>query len=166
MSTRTQCRPDLRTNLDVPTAIHTNTTFMANRGDEFEGDQRVRSYAEARARAAGVSPMGKRFTAGLCRDGVPFDPRAWIDTSNAKSEIKRRCIDLGREAHDGLKTIVKARDLDGPLPTEKPYRCNDGIVQRALREELNAMKGRGEPLPDAEGRRELAEKLRAHHSGD
>ena len=103
MSKRKQYRP-LRTTLDICTAIHTNTTFMANReADEFEGDKKVRKYAEARARAAGVNPTGKRFFGGMCRDGKPFDPEAWISEGDAKAEIKTKC-EKNRMHCNGLVT--------------------------------------------------------------
>jgi len=80
-----------RTTLSLPTAIHTNTTFMANRDDEFDGDKTVRKHAMNKARAAGVNPNGKRFFHGLVPEGKPYDPSGWVDESNAKDEIKAKC---------------------------------------------------------------------------
>lgn len=99
-------------------AIHTNTTFMANRDDEFEGDRKVRKHAMDKARAAGVSPTGKRFFHGLVPEGKPYDPSGWVSEGDAKAEIKRKC-ELNRFNCEGLVTskvpgIEPADELSQP----------------------------------------------------
>lgn len=104
MNTRTKHRPNLRTTLDVCTTVHSNTTFMANRGDEFEGEPKARKHAMAKARAAGVNPTGKRFFGGLCPPGEPFSPKAWVTESNAKAEIKAKCAAHGLHCEGLVKS--------------------------------------------------------------
>jgi hypothetical protein len=165
MSKRTQYRPDLRTTLNVPTAIHTNTTFIRNLPDPFGGHELQRKAAMAKAEAAGVSTSGKRFAGQLCREGVPNDPQAWLNESDYKAEMTRLARQQGRSLYDDTKTIYQAPEPDAPGPGDEPYRVNDAIVAEAVEDEVHQRAVRGEPAPTPKERIELGEKYRELHSG-
>lgn len=167
MNTRTQYRPDLRTTLDLPTAIHTNSTLIAGMPDDFDGNLRQRRQAEAKAHAAGVSTTGKRFVGQLCPKEEPFSPKAWVSESDYLGGCKALAIQQGKSLTAGSgRTVVEAPVDDTPDPSDKPYRVSEHVVKRAVKQEIRAMTARGEPAPNPAQRAALAEKLCEHHSGN
>ncbi len=155
-----------RTTLSIP-AIHTNATLIAGLPDDFDNNLLQRKRAEDKAHAAGVSTTGKRFVGSLCPDGEPNSPEAWVNESDYLGE----CATLARKQGKGLsragsgRTIVEAPANDAPDPNDEPYRPNDAVVGRAVKEEVAERVARGEPAPTKKQRVELGEKLRELHAG-
>lgn len=115
-------RARLRSTFPCP-SLHTNTSFAANRPDEFDGDVKVRRFATARANRAGVNTNGKRFCGQLCREGVPFDPEAWLPEADLKDSIKRKAIEKNLNCEElGVKAVV----FDAPAAG--PYQVSEKIV--------------------------------------
>ena len=140
-------------------ALHTNSTFVANRTDEFDGDARVRKFATARARKAGVNTNGKRFCGEACRPGVPFDPEAWLPESDLKDSIKNRCIEKNWNCEElGVKGVVTESQDPGP------YQVAEGIVTEEVNEIVAEKAEQGERVTPQQ-KADLTEKVRTVASG-
>lgn len=122
--------------------LQTDTTFMAGRDDGCVDDFK-RRVAYSAARKAGVNPTGKTFHPGLCAQGKPNDPEAWISHDNARADIKRRCEALNYAAEGDINVKQRQPETD---PNEGPYRVSDKIVQREVNE-IVAKEHGGEALP-------------------
>ena len=109
--------------------IQSSTTYARQKGDGFLNEY-SRRIGHAAARAQGVNPNGKMFVGSLCREGVAYDPRAWVDQSDAKDQIKRVLTDEGMGAQGQINTPLVERD-----PVESgPYRPRDSLVERKVEE--------------------------------
>ena len=103
--------------------LHTDTTWLANRDDGFGADNTSRQRAYAKARAAGVNPVGKVYCPSLCRPGVPLDPEAWV---TGKADVKRVCRKNNWSSPEmGVKADKIAEDPG-------PYRVAPDIVQNEV----------------------------------
>lgn len=140
-------------------ALHTNTSFVANRSDEFDGDARIRRVAMAKAEKAGVSTVGKRFCGQLCRPGVPLDPQAWLSESDLKGETKNRCV---RENWNCEELGVTAVEIDAP--DDGPYQVAENIVQEEVRDTITDMHEKGEKVTPQQ-KADLTDKIRRVASG-
>ncbi len=140
-------------------SLHTNTSFVANRSDEFDGDARVRKFAMARANRAGVNTNGKRFCGEACRPGVPFDPEAWLPESDLKDSIKNRCIEKNWNCEElGVKGVAVES------PDTGPYQVAEGIVTEEVNDIVADKAEQGERVTK-EQRAELTDEVRKVASG-
>ncbi len=155
-------RAKLRTKLALSTAVHTNTTWVANRTDEFDGDARVRRYATAKAQRAGVSTTGKRWCGHLCRPGVAFDPQAWLPESDLKDESKRKCRELNYSCEE---FNITPTEIDRPDPNDSDYQVSEQIVQRDVKEAVGDLHEKGVRVTPQQ-KADLTEKIRKDASGE
>lgn len=106
--------------------LKTDKTFMAGRQqqDEFDGNKRLRATAEAKARAAGVSPTGKFYCAGLAKERS--DPEAWI---TGEADVRRICNERGY----GCEGSVNVKQPEFETEDDSgPYRVADDIVNEEI----------------------------------
>lgn len=103
--------------------LKTDTTFMANRDDGFQGDDETRRLAHRNARRLGTSVDNKVY----CPELAEFrgDPRACV---SGESDVRRLCDEQGKTIEGSInhKGYVEP---DEPSPDEAPYRVADDIVQ-------------------------------------
>ncbi len=131
--------------------IQTDATFAA--GLDKVGvmaDPSTRKHHLDKANAAGVSTAGKVYMSQLASE--PGDPRAWVSQMDAKSEIKKRCIDKGWGCEGGVSVPVPT---DEPPLDETPFLADD-IVQDAADEYVAEL---GEDVSPKE-RLEIEDKIR------
>lgn len=114
----------------------TNKAFVAGRGDGFGTDEKSRKIAYRNARKAGVNPAGKIWSPQLARPGMGLgrDPLAWLDPSQARSQVKAVCQKRG-VACDGSVT-VKEREPETD-PCDKPYEVAESIVRDEVQDILS-----------------------------
>jgi len=136
-----------------PPSLRTNKTFLANRGNPFEGDDAKAKRCVAAARAGGVNPTGKTYLGGLAK--YEGDPKAWID---GKGDVERVCAERGWGC-EGSVTVEEPVN-ETPDLFEEPYRVADDLVQEEVAKRLN-----GETVGTKE-RAELVEKVGDQLSGD
>ena len=135
--------------------VKTDATFMHGRqhADEFDGNKVTRSMAEAKARAAGVNPNGKVYSAGLATE--QYDPNAWIDSV---SDVKRICNNNGWSCEGSV-------NVQGPPPAtppdhDEPYCIADDLVEEELDQRIG-----DEYVPQKE-RDDMFEAVQTELSGD
>ena len=122
-----ECGARMRYVFSVPN-LFTETTFTIGMDDGFGNNDFKRRIAYKKAREAGVNPTGKIYCPGLCRRGMPYDPRAWVSASNARAEARKRCRELGYASEDlGVKHVEPEND-----PQDKPYRPAPSLVQKEV----------------------------------
>jgi len=129
--------------------VVTDTTFMAGRRDEFNGNNVLRRIYMERARAAGVNPTGKVYSGGLAR--FPGDPKAWI---NDRSDVERIARDRGVRVEGSINCDYLPEDMTDPF--NEPYRVADELVE----DEIDRIETEsGEPVTGAK-REDAREKIR------
>lgn len=133
--------------------LRTDTTFLADRGDPFDGDDARAKRCVAAARAGGVNPTGKTYIGGLAK--YPGDPEAWID---GKGDVRRVCAKRGWGCEGSV--TVESPVNETPDLFEEPYRAADDLVQEEVEKRLG-----GEKVGTKE-RAELVEKVGEQLSGD
>lgn len=150
---RCVCEGRLKKLVSVPAAIRgTYSDFWRDRDDGFRGNDKFRKRAYARARKAGVSTAGKTFIPQLCRDGVPFDPLAWVSD---QSDVKARCAALNLSANGNVKH--KARPIE---QKPQPYRVAEHVVEQHVTQRI------GRNYVPAKERRDLKETVAKELAGD
>jgi hypothetical protein len=117
----------------VPTAIRTDSRFLSglHTDDGFGGDDLTRRTVHRRARAAGISPTGKKWCPQLVPHGDPMSPEGLVSDMH---EAEARCRQNGYGASGRINT--NKRELDEHDPLEKPYRINDAVVEQKVQERI------------------------------
>jgi len=123
-----KCEGRMQHVFGVP-GIVTDTTFVRGKGDGLGDDEFKRRFAYAAARQAGVNPNGKTFYPGLCEQGKPYDPKAWIPEDGARGGIRKRCEELNYACEGDITVKQREPETD---PHEGPYRVDDRLVQKEV----------------------------------
>ncbi len=121
--------------------LRTDTTFLANRGDPFAGDDAKAKRCVAAAKAGGVNPTGKTYLGGLAKH--EGDPEAWVD---GKGDVERVCAKRGWSCEGSVTVAPPVNET--PDLFEEPYRVADDLVEQEVEKRLGG---------EAVGKRERAD---------
>ena len=103
-------------------ALQTDTTFLANRPDPFDGDEHYAKRAVANCQAHGTTPGGRTYLGSLAR--FEGDPEAWV---TSKADVRDVCRRRGWSCEGAVE--VKAPTPDAPHPLDAPYQVDQKLIQ-------------------------------------